>query len=178
MTTNHTELPELPERLDYWEFVDVAKRRLNQRYDQETVDASHLALSINRASETIKQVSETLLHRPRKLTWAGFRTLFILWNIGEVEQARLTELTTSSKATVSNVVAGLIKLGFVEKRSSDTDRRTFLLRLTPEGEQEVEQLYLEQNDLFVQWSSVLDEEERRTLVQLVDKLMNRSNLLG
>lgn len=175
MTTHH---PDLPEKLDYWEFVNVAKRRLNEQYDQKAVDASHLALSINRASETIKQVSETLVHRPRKLTWSGFRMLFVLWNVGEVEQARLTELTNSSKATVSNVAAGLIKLGLVEKRSSDTDRRTFLLQLTPEGEQEVEQLYLEQNDLFVQWSSVLNDEERKTLVQLVDKLMNRPGLFG
>lgn len=179
MTPSPTDAgPGLPPKPDYWEFVALAKHRLNRQYDQKAVDASHMALSLNRASETLKQVSEALVHRPRKLTWSGFRMLFVLWNIGEVEQSRLTDLTNSSKATVSNVVAGLIRQGFVEKRNSETDRRTFLLRLTPEGEREVEELYLQQNDLFVQWASALDEEERRTLVRLVDKLMNRPDIFG
>lgn len=183
MTIHNADLPEtppekLPEKPDYWEFVEVAKSRLNQQFRQNAVNSSHLALSLNRASDTLIQVSEALIHRPRKLTWAAFRMLFVLWNLGEVEQARLTVLTNSSKATVSNVVSGLIKQGYVEKRSSATDRRTFLLRLTPEGEHEVEQVYLQQNDLFIQWASALDQEEQKTLARLVDKLMSRPGLFG
>lgn len=168
----------LPVNPDYWDFVSLATRQLNEHYRPSEVNASHLALAINRASETIQQVSESLVHRPRNLTWSGFRMLFVLWNVGEIEQSQLTGLTNSSKATVSNLVGSLIRRELVSRRSSDTDRRTFVLQLTTRGRDLVEELYLEQNQLFVQWASVLEAEEIETLQRLVDKLMKRRDIFG
>lgn len=167
-----------PGELDYWDFVELTKGRLNDRLAGTDVEASHLALSLNRASETMKQVSESTVHRPLKLTWSSFQVLFVLWIAGEIDQARLTDLTHHSKATVSNLAANLLKLGLVERRSSEADRRTFRLRLTPEGEKTVSAAYMAQNELFVQWSSVLDEAERETLVALLNKLMRRRDVFG
>lgn len=176
-TPEHTRA-QLPDRPDYWDFVSLATHQLNEHYRPSEVSASHLALAINRASETIQQVSESLVHRPRNLKWSGFRMLFVLWNVGEIEQSRLTVLTNSSKATVSNLAASLIKQDLVSRRSSDTDRRTFVLKLTDKGRSLVEELYLEQNELFVQWASVLTLDERETLQRLVDKLMKRRDIFG
>lgn len=168
----------LPDKFDYWDFVSLATRQLNEHYRPSAVEASHLALHINRASETIQHVSESLVHRSRNLKWSGFRMLFVLWNVGEIEQSRLTDLTNSSKATVSNIVASLLRQGLVERRNSETDRRTFLVKLTDEGTRLTEELYLEQNQLFVQWASVLEPDEVATLRGLLMKLMDRRDIFG
>lgn len=168
----------LSDKPDYWDFVSLATNQLNTHFRPSEVNASHLALAINRASETIKQISESLVHRPRNLTWSGFRLLFVLWNVGEIEQSRLTVLTNASKATVSNIAGNLIKQDLVSRRGSDADRRTFVLRLTDKGRKLVEELYLEQNQLFVQWASVLEPEEMELLQSLVDKLMKRRDIFG
>ncbi|MGP6174041.1 MarR family winged helix-turn-helix transcriptional regulator [Corynebacterium sp. A21] len=164
--------------LDYWSFVALATSRLNDELDAVHTDASHLALSFNRASEIMKHIAESQVHRPLKLTWSSFRMLFVLWNVGEIEQSKLTLLTNSSKATVSNLSAGLLKQGFIERLLSHQDRRTYRLRLTPAGEETVRQAYLEQNELLRQWISPLNESERDTLNELLNKLMDRKDIFG
>lgn len=162
--------------LDYWRFVSLATEQVAHRLDSIDAEPSHLALSLNRASDIITYVTETFVHRPLNLTWSGFRVLFVLWIVGETEQSKLTLLTNSSKATVSNLTNVLVKQGMIERTPSENDRRTFRVSLTPLGENTVTQAYVEQNDLLVQWSSVLDAEERRTLLNLLEKLMHRRDI--
>lgn len=164
--------------LDYWNFVTLAEQRVGERLDNVDADPSHLALSLNRASGIITHVTESSVHRPLKLNWSAFRMLFVLWVAGEIEQSKLTLLTNSSKATVSNVSNGLLKQGLIERAPSEKDRRTFRLKLTTEGEQTVTEAYLQQNELLIQWSSVLDESERETLMALLEKLMRRRDIFG
>lgn len=164
--------------LDYWSFVTLARQRVGERLPDVDVHPSHLALSLNRASGIITHVTESSVHRPLKLNWSAFRMLFVLWIVGEIEQSKLTLLTNSSKATVSNVSNGLLKQGLIERSPSEKDRRTFLLRLTPEGEKTAIESYLQQNELLVQWSAVLEESERETLMVLLEKLMRRRDIFG
>lgn len=164
--------------LDYWSFVSLATEQVADRLDNIDAEPSHLALSLNRASDIITYVTESFIHRPLNLTWSGFRVLFVLWIVGETEQSKLTLLTNSSKATVSNLTNGLAKQGMIERSPSENDRRTFSVSLTTLGESTVTQAYLEQNDLLVQWSSVLAPEERRTLLSLLEKLMHRRDLFA
>lgn len=164
--------------LDYWSFVTLAKQRVGERLDIGDTDSSHLALSLNRASGILTHVTESIVHRPLKLNWSAFRMLFVLWVVGEIEQSKLTLLTNSSKATVSNVSTGLLKQELIERTQSEKDRRTFLLKLTDKGEQTVTEAYLQQNELLTQWSSVLDTSERQTLMNLLEKLMKRRDIFG
>lgn len=166
------------DELEYWGFVARAKHEVSQRLSGIDADPSHLALSLNRASGIITHVTESAVHRPLHLTWSGFRMLFVLWIIGETEQSKLALLTNSSKATVSNLTNGLVKNGFVERKPSTADRRTFLVSLTELGRQTVTQAYVDQNELLIQWSSVLDDEERATLISLLEKLMRRRDVFG
>lgn len=164
--------------LDYWSFVTLAKQRVGERLNIADVDSSHLALSLNRASGIITHVTESEVHRPLKLNWSAFRMLFVLWVVGEIEQSKLTLLTNSSKATVSNVSNGLLKQELIVRTPSEKDRRTFLLKLTPQGEQTVTEAYSQQNEILLQWSSVLDDDERQILMNLLEKLMKRRDIFG
>ena len=162
--------------LDYWSFVSLATERVADRLDNLDAESSHLALSLNRASDIITYVTESFVHRPLGLTWSGFRVLFVLWIVGETEQSKLTLLTNSSKATVSNLTNGLAKQGMIDRVPSENDRRTFRVSLSALGANTVTQAYVEQNDLLVEWSSVLDADDRRTLLNLLEKLMRRRGI--
>lgn len=173
-----SQLPLEASDLDYWSFVELAKQRVSEQFDIEGVNSSHLALSLNRASGIITHVTESSIHRPLNLNWSAFRMLFVLWVVGEIEQSKLTLLTNSSKATVSNVSNGLLKQKLIARTPSENDRRTFLLKLTPMGEQTVTKAYLQQNELLMQWSSVLNDTERQLLMSLLEKLMKRRDIFG
>lgn len=163
--------------MEYAEFVERARRQMADELDLD-VQASELALSLNRASGILTYAAESSIHRPRGLVWSSFRVLFTLWVVGGVEQSRLGELTSSSKATVSNLVISLERDGLVERLPLETDRRTRMVHLTGAGVARVREALTAQDALFVQWTSVLDADERETLIVLLAKLMDRRDMMG
>ncbi len=158
--------------MDYQSFVALARGRLEAELDLD-VGASELALALNRAAGILTDAAEATVHRPNGLVWSQFRLMFTLWVLGDVEQARLSGLTSSHKATVSNIIGSLTRRGLIERREADGDRRTKMIRLTADGEQCVRSALLAQDALFVEWSSALTQAERDTFVHLLGKLMER-----
>lgn len=165
-------------QLDYWRFVSLAKSRLNQELVEVDTRTSHLALALNRTSEIMKSVAESKVHRPLNLTWSSFQMLFVLWIAGAIDQSKLTTLTSSSKATISNISASLESRGLVERHPSPHDRRTLEIHLTPSGQELVAEAYLKQNKLLFLWSSALTESEQQTLSILLGKLMDRKDIFS
>ena len=166
------------EALTYWEFVRVARRRLGERFHDSEIESGKLALTLNRTSSLLCQVSESTILKKYKLNWSAFKTLFVLWNLESVNQSNLVELSGLGKATLSNLLRTLLEKGLIEKERSISDQRTFTICLTEEGNKLVEVLYLEQNEVFLQWASVLNDDERDTLTGILDKLLYRKDVFG
>ena len=162
--------------LDFWSFTSRAKRRIEDKLENTDADPSHLALWLNRASGIVTYATETTIHRPNGLSWATFRALFVIWVCEEIEQSKLAELTNSSRATTSNVVKSLLARELINRHPSQADGRTSLLTLTEKGSELATLAYREQNRLLEQWSSVLTDDEQRTLMELLEKLMNRRDV--
>lgn len=173
----HSDGHDIPAKfLDYWGFVEVARANLLGRYRETYVSSNIIALSLNRTSGMLTSLSESMILRSYKLTWSGFRILFVLWNLEKVDQSNLTVLIGASKATVSNLVHTLERQDLVERQRSLTDKRTYTINLTPKGHAVVERVNEEQNELFLQWTSVLSQEEKETLQIIIDKLMDRRDI--
>lgn len=73
------------------------------------------------------------------LTWAKFR---LLMNLGRAEKhspaggllpSELSELQGITRNTASSLLASLVKEGLVTREAHLTDRRKFIIRLTPKG---------------------------------------------
>lgn len=155
--------------MNYQRFVALATRRLAEL--DIDVSASHLALSLNRASGILTDAAEAAVHRPNGLVWSSFRLLFTLWVLGEADQARLPELTSSNKAAVSSAVLALARKGLVERVDSPHDRRTKVVRLTASGDARVRDALVAQDPLFTDWAAVLTPEEQRQLAALLHKML-------
>jgi DNA-binding MarR family transcriptional regulator len=159
-----------PEELDYWSFIDYAIGRSGRELPELDPLAMRLVLTLTRAASMIVYDLESGVHRPRGLSWPGFRALFAIWHAGPVEARKVAELTGMSRAAVSALVNTLDRDGLVQRRRSPHDGRAVLLDLTEAGHAAITDAFAAQNEREQEWSSSLTAEERRSLAALLDKL--------
>ncbi|NIJ12279.1 DNA-binding MarR family transcriptional regulator [Saccharomonospora amisosensis] len=159
------------DRLDYLSFVDFAVERTRERLPAVDPDAMRLVLTLHRLTSALVYDLESAVHRPRGLSWPGFRVLFVLWLAGPLESKRVAELSGMSRAAVSALVNTLQRGGLVEREQAEHDRRVVLLRLTTQGEDTIKNDYLAHNERERSWAAALNPAERDTLVALLEKLM-------
>lgn len=159
------------DELDFWSFVDLARRRLHDEYDITDTDATELLLSLNRASGVVTYDLEASAHRPRGRSWAVFRLMHVLWLAGPLESRKVAELCGMTRAGVTNLTKPLITEGVVERQPHHHDGRSVVLGLTAAGRREAEEAFAEHHRRELQWADGLTADETRTLVRLLTKLI-------
>lgn len=79
--------------------------------------------------------------RPLGIGFQGFQLLACIHRAqGRSTQSAVAAALGVSAPTLSEAVKNLAKLGLIEQRTSDTDRRSKVLRLTPDGLRVVEEI--------------------------------------
>ncbi|WP_119065602.1 MarR family winged helix-turn-helix transcriptional regulator [Aggregatilinea lenta] len=89
-----------------------------------------------------------------------------------VSPSELSQFLRVSRNTVSSLLNGLEEQGMIEREVHPTDRRQFLIRITPAGETAVLQRAPEFAGFIDGLFDVLTPEEQATLLALLDKLIN------
>ena len=164
------------EGLDFWTFVDVAVERASEQLPEIDPDAMRLVLSLHRTVGMLVYDLESSVHRPRGLSWPGFRILFALWIAGPLEVRRVAELSGMSRAAVSALVKTLERDGFLQRRPLEHDRRLVELNLTERGRTEIARTFSVHNGRERLWAEALSPEEQKTMIGLLRKLMQRRTL--
>lgn len=157
--------------LNSWTFGVLADERLKEELPGSDPTTNGLLLFLNRASADLTAELEAEVHKPLGLSWSEYRLLFVLWIAGDLEPARVAELTQTSRASVSNLSISFIDQGLIDRRPSLTDKRSVLLSLTSEGVRRVRQAYLAQNAKQQELFAVLTEEEQAILRLLLAKMV-------
>ncbi|MBM7459135.1 MarR family winged helix-turn-helix transcriptional regulator [Rhodococcus coprophilus] len=164
-----------PRDLDYWSFVELAQERLNSKFGDHHRSATEVLLTLNRASDIVTYDLESTVHRPRGRSWSAYRLMFVIWLAGPIEPNTAARLTGMSRAAVSNLAKPLVEAGLLQKAAVAHDARSVQLSLTPEGEDEIVEVFAAQNEREAAWVDVLSETEQQILVMLLNKLItNRS----
>ncbi len=111
------------------------------------IDLATFAASFNlfRISTRVIHDLESSVHRPRGLSIAGFRILFTIWTLGDLEPRQLATLAGVSRAAISGAVSTLAGAGLVTKVKEKSDRRLITVRLTDAGAEVLESAYRAQN---------------------------------
>lgn len=164
------------EDLDFWTFVDVAVERASEQLPDVDADAMRLVLTLHRTVGVLVYDLESSVHRPRGMSWPGFRLLFVLWIAGPLEVRRVAELSGMSRAAVSALVKTLERDGLLRRRPLEHDRRLVELSLTELGRVEIARTFGVHNDREHLWAEALSPEEQKTMIELLSKLMERRNL--
>ncbi len=136
------------------------------------LDAMTVVFNVIRLANRLVSDLESSVHRPRGLSWAGFRLLFTLWVAGSLEPRTLARLSAVTRASISSVLNTLERDGLVERRRESTDRRIVTVVLTPAGRTAVEEAFREHNVREREWLAGLDGAEQRELGAVLHRLLD------
>jgi MarR family transcriptional repressor of emrRAB len=115
-------------------------------------------------------------HKPGRLSAARMRLLIrliVAAQIGPHEglsPSDLSDFLGVSRNTISALLSGLEEQGLIERRLHPTDRRQFLIRISPAGQDLVRQRAPQFAALVGSLFDVLSPEEQQTLLALLTRL--------
>ncbi|MFK0281343.1 MarR family winged helix-turn-helix transcriptional regulator [Streptomyces sp. NPDC090499] len=167
--------PAIPEdQLHFWSFIDHAVTSVARELPDVDPLPMRLVLTLHRAANMLVYDLESTVHRPRGLSWPGFRVLFALWLAGPMESRKAAELTGMSRAAVSALVNTLERDGLVAKERAPYDGRAVLLGLSDQGRSVIKDAFTAHNAREQEWASALSRQDQETLIGLLEKLTAHS----
>ncbi len=106
------------------------------------------------------------------LTMPQFVTLNVLHASGShCPMGALAEMVDQCSATMTGIVDRLVRLGLVERRRSETDRRSVLVGLTPAGEALLSRAHEQRRERMRRILAHFAPEERETIIHLLQKYL-------
>jgi MarR family 2-MHQ and catechol resistance regulon transcriptional repressor len=107
-----------------------------------------------------------------KLTYPQFIALEILYRHGPVLLKKIAIESMVTGANITCVIDNLEKEEYVNRIFSKEDRRVILAELTQKGKEKIESILPQYEKQLVTILSVLSENEQKTLIKLLSKLLN------
>ena len=98
-----------------------------------------------------------------ELSFTQMKVLFVLERTEELALKDLAERLAMSLAAMSRSIDGLVQLGYVGRRESDTDRRSRLVTLLPQGREALGRVMEARNAVIAAFAAALPDEERTAL---------------
>jgi DNA-binding MarR family transcriptional regulator len=95
-------------------------------------DSHHLEEWVRMIDHQLTIEGNRLL-KPHDLTRASWYVLHHVSEAGEISQRRLQEMLGIESGSMAIIVDGLVRKGWLDRITSETDRRANYLRLTPRG---------------------------------------------
>lgn len=100
------------------------------------------------------------------------RILSALLKSGTITQRELQDILEVRSGSLSEILNKVEADGFIERSQSENDRRQMEVKLTEAGMEAASRLEEERGDVAVELFSCLSGEEKKTLSELLDKLLD------
>ena len=167
----HDPLAPDPSGLDRAGFDRLVLDRIATLEPDADRDAMAVVFNLMRLANVVVADVESNVHRPRGLSWAGFRILFALWIAGPLEPRGLARLAAVTRASISSVLNTLERNELVERRRESADRRVVTVLLTAKGRRVVATAFRGHHERERAWLAPLSRDEIETLAQLLHRLL-------
>lgn len=120
-----------------------AERDIRARLGDRPFDFRAMAAisNIYRAATTVRNHMEQQVLSDHGLSWSAFTVMWVLWIWGEQETGRVAAETGTTKGTLTGVLKTLEGRGLVLRCGHPGDGRRVLVRLSPEGEAVIEEVF-------------------------------------
>ncbi len=142
-----------------------------EKHKQKAADREHdEAGSIN---DTLIMLLRDISHTMRSLyegKGSQKRVLIVLNGTGTITQGALTKRLGIQPGSASEVIAKLESAGLIDRRPSETDRRTADITLTDSGKKLAAQALEQRKRRHEEMFSCLTEDEKRQLLSLLEKV--------
>jgi DNA-binding MarR family transcriptional regulator len=119
--------------------IAEARRQWEAHWGREPVPSMSAVTSIMRAQQILlARLNETL--RPFDLTFPRYEALMLLYysRRGALPLGKMGDRLQVHRTSVTNIIDGLERSGFVTRERHERDRRTVLAALTPKGREVAE----------------------------------------
>jgi DNA-binding MarR family transcriptional regulator len=142
-----------------------SERDVQARIGGLDIDFASLAAISNifRAATTVRNHMERTVLSKADLSFTAFVVLWVLWIWGEQEARHVASESGISRGTLTGVVTTLESRGLVARRTHPDDRRSVLVRATPDGEKLMRKLFPLFNAQETAVSRALTPDEKRDL---------------
>jgi len=157
--------------LDRAGFDRLVLDRIAQLEPEADREAMAVVFNLMRLANVVVADVEANVHRPRGLSWAGFRILFALWVAGPLEPRALARLAAVTRASISSVLNTLERSELVERRRESADRRVVTVLLTGKGRRAVSTAFRQHHQRERAWLAPLSRDETETLANLLHRLL-------
>ncbi len=136
--------------------------------DEKVQEVAAVWVKLYRAQMAVS--ARVLSRLPARTSHAQLAVMEALDTLGPMCQRELSEKILKSAGNVTVVVDTLERRGFVQRVRSETDRRMYLVHVTPQGHDWLAQILRPLMESVVEEFSVLTQAEREQLGRLCRKL--------
>ena len=111
--------------------------------------------------------------RETGLTLPQMHTLEILGSAGQLRMKELAEKMGITTGALTVMADRLVRAGLVVREPNENDRRSIMVRLTPEGERHFREHHKLHTELTCELLSGLEPDEAEALLRIIPKLNSR-----
>lgn len=112
---------------------------------------------------------EASIIRPSDLTFSETHAIEMLGIYSKMNMKTLANKLAVTRGTVTVTVDRLEKGGYAKRSSIEEDRRSYIIELTPEGQQAFEEHHKHHLHLTEELMALLNKEEADTLLSMLQK---------
>lgn len=152
------------------EFEQLAYLAVDDDVPGIDLDVFRAMFGLSRAFCRLVTDFESVVQRPRGLSWTGFRLLFCLQVSGPLQTGELAKLLFLTAPTVSSVVNTLESRGWVRRDRHAEDRRRVTVQLTPDGDRLVREAAQAQHRRERDWTGDLSRDDLAAFVRVAEHL--------
>lgn len=135
---------------------------------KENESALHSLVVFHRATNAISR-KEIQTIKKHNLTVSQFGVLEALYNKGNLRIQDLIDKLLSTSGNMTVVIRNMIRDGYIFKVPDEKDKRSFLIGLTPLGQERIEKILPEHYENIGKIFSIISQEEQETMATILRK---------
>lgn len=124
-------------------------------------------IALSRTLNKVNRLSAEVFKR-HNLTTGQFAVLEALYHKGDKCVGEIQELILSTSGNMPVLIRNLETRGFVSTRPLESDRRSKLVSLTPEGREIIKKSFPENAQVMHDYFGRLSQEEKTTLLEILE----------
>lgn len=150
--------------------------KINEMIEEHHLDLKTMIV-FKKAERTIKSSFQDTL-QAHQLTQTQFAVLETLYSKGNLRIQDLIDRMLATSGNMTVVIRNMVRDGWVIKTCDPKDRRSFLIGLTPQGREKIEQVLPDHIQQTVETLSVLSPKDKEDLIRILKQFKNLSTFLA
>lgn len=141
----------------------------NKKYsEKERIDLK-VIITLSRCFQSVRRAEEVWI-KEKGVTLAQFGVIELLYHKGEMNVREIIKKTLSTAGNMTVVIDNLEKEGYITRDKNKNDKREYIIRISEKGNSFIESFFPEHIKNISKLLSVLTEEEKNKLTEILKKL--------